>query len=172
MTFQLITIFSLLHIVGAALGAAYCTLAEIFYIKAASDGVVDKHERKYLRRLFRVLQIALPIVLCSAVGLIVLQYLVIDAPQRVLTAPFWASQTLVLVMILFGYTLEKRQSPWWIGSSAILMGWWMLAAIDFGYLNSFGYGIILLIYLLVTFLAAGIVGYARMWFWRPKIRNN
>ncbi len=172
MPLDFIALFGLLHLIGTFAGVAYSTFAEIFYIKAASDGVVDKHERKYLRRLFRALSIATPVVVISSIALIVLEYLIPGGQQDVATAQFWAAQTLIVAIVLFGRTLEKRQTPWWVASSAMLVGWWMLLAIDLGYLASFGYTAIIMFYILLTFLAAGVIGYVRLWFWHPHMRKE
>lgn len=167
-TLALITLCALLHMVGAILGALYNTFAEVFYIKAASDGNIDAHERKYLRRLFRGLHAGVIIILFASIALIVLEYLVPDAPQAVLTGPFWAVQTITLAMLLFGYELSKRAAPWWLASAAMLAGWWMLVAIDAGLFNTLGYIPILVIYAIALLVLAGIVGYVRMWIGQPK----
>ena len=38
------------------------TFAEVFYTKASSDDTIDRHERKYLRRLFRGLKFGMVLV--------------------------------------------------------------------------------------------------------------
>ena len=88
MTFQFIQFFALLHIVGALVGAVSVTYAEVFYIKAASDGNIDAHERKYLRRLYRGITIGSLILIFAGSALMTLEYLVPYAPQSVLNGAF------------------------------------------------------------------------------------
>lgn len=162
MTSSLIPLAGALHTLGAVIGAAFVTYAEIFYTFSASDGKIDHHERKYLRHLYRGLKFGLVLVIVSATALIVLEYLVPDAPQDVLLAPFWFLQTLTILILVYGWRLSKGREAWWIASAAILTAWWMMVAIDFGYLNSFGYVMLAMLYVLVTFIAAGILHYIRV----------
>lgn len=167
MSINPVTIIATLYFLGVVIGTAYTTLAEISYLRAASDGDVDAHERKYLRRLYRGMHFGMSLVLCTAIALIVLEYLVAGAPQDVLAAPFWAAQTITAAMVYFGWSLEKRQTPWWVASAGIVVGWWMLAFLDLGYFNNYPYVAIIMMYILLLFIIAGIVGYIRLWTWKP-----
>ena len=167
MTESLIPFIAGLHTLGALIGVGFVTYAEVFYTKAASDGVIDHHERKYLRHLFQGLQFGMLLVLFSGIALIVLEYLVPDAQQEVLAAPFWALQTLTVFVIFQAYRLNEKKASWWFASAAILTGWWTILSIDLGYFNQFGYITILITYLLMTFIVAGVLGYFRV-LMRPK----
>jgi hypothetical protein len=160
-TLALIPYVVMLHTLGALIGAGTVTFAEIFYTSAASDGVIDHHERKYLRRIFHALRYGMVLVLFSGFALIVLEYLVTDAPQDVLAAPFWALQTLTFFVLVLAARLSKREAPWWFASAGILVAWWMILFIDVGYLNAYGYVEIMLMYIVSTFVVAGILGYVR-----------
>jgi hypothetical protein len=162
MTLQLISLAALLQTFGALIGAGMTTFAEIFYIEAAADGKIDHHERKYLRRMYNSLRFGMSVVVISGIALIVLEYLVPDAPQDVLVAPFWALETLILIVVLLGRSISEKVSEWWVASSAVLAGWWMILFIDLGFANSFGYIQILVLYMFLTFLFASLFGYARV----------
>lgn len=162
MTSALLPFVAMLHTLGALIGAGFVTFAEVFYTQAASDGKIDHHERKYLRHLFHGLKFGMILVILSAMALIVLEYLVPDAPQDVLAAPFWFLQTLTLLVLTFGWMLSKDRAAWWFSSAAILVAWWMMLAIDLGYLNSFGYIMLVMMYLLATFIVAGVLHYVRV----------
>ena len=162
MTESLIPIAVAFHTLGALIGVGFVTFAEVFYTKAASDGVIDHHERKYLRHLFHGLQFGMVMVILAGVALIVLEYLVPNAPQDVLAAPFWALQTLTVFVILMAYRLAERKTSWWFGSAAILTGWWTILSIDLGFFNNFGYLTILFTYLIMTFIVAAVLGYFRV----------
>jgi uncharacterized membrane protein YhdT len=161
---QFIPFFALLHIVGALVGTVSVTYAEIFYIKAASDGNIDKHERKYLRRLYRGITIGTLILIFAGSALMTLEYLVPYAPQSVLTAPFWTIQILTLLILLMGYIISKKEATWAIGSGIIFTAWWMVLFIDLGFTNSLGYAELFIIYIIAAAIVSGILWYARKLF--------
>jgi hypothetical protein len=163
MGLELVPLLAALSTLGALIGAGFTTYAEIFFTHAASDGEIDHHERKYLRRLFKGFAFGITLVLFSNIALIVLEYLVPSAPQAVLAAPFWTLQTLTLLIIFVGWLLSKRRIPWWLGSTAVLTAWWMLLFIDLGSFNTSGFLDLLFTYVLVTALVAGVLSYLRMY---------
>ena len=158
----LIPILVALNTFGALIGVGFTTFAEIFYTHAVSDGEIDHHERKYLRHLFKGFTFGITLVLFSNLALIVLEYLVPDAPQAVLAAPFWALQTLTLLIIATGWLLSKRRIAWWLGSAMVLTAWWVMLFIDLGSFNTSSFLTLVFEYILVTGLVAGLLSYARM----------
>jgi hypothetical protein len=164
MTSELLSFFLELHTLGAIICAGYVAFAEFFYTKAASDGIIDHHERKYLRHLFSGLRFGMSIVLVSSIALIVLEYLLPDSPQDVLSAPFWALQTLTLLVLFFAWLLSRKNAEWWFVSAAILTGWWMMLLIDLGYLQQFQltYFMYLLLYFVVSLVLSGVLSYIRI----------
>jgi hypothetical protein len=171
MTELLIPYVVMLHTLGALIGAGVTTFAEIFYTEAAADGRIDHHERKYLRRMYRALKLGMSLVLVTGIALIILEYLVSDATQDVLAAPFWALQTFTLLIILLASLISQKKAPWGLASSGILTAWWMMLLIDLGYLNSLGYLMIVITYLLSTCIVAGAFGYLRT-LMRPKDKTG
>jgi hypothetical protein len=157
MTATLIPIAAFLHVLGAVIGAGLATFSEITYLQAAADGRIDHHERKYLRRLFHGLHVGMALVLFSGFALVVLEYLVPDAQQQVLFAPFWAVQTLALILLMLGALLSRHLIKWRFASAAILGGWWVLLLADLGYLNSLHYFGILMIFVIVSFILVGVL---------------
>ena len=162
MDLALIPILAALNTFGALVGTGMTTFAEIFYTHAVSDGEIDHNERKYLRRLFKGFTFGITLVLLSNIALIVLEYLVPDASQAVFAAPFWALQTLALLIIITGWLLSKRRIAWWLGSAMVLTAWWVMLLIDLGFFNTTGFLVLAFDYILVTALVAGILGFARM----------
>ncbi|MDR3546979.1 MAG: hypothetical protein P4M11_01655 [Candidatus Pacebacteria bacterium] len=162
MTTQLIPLLAILNTLGALIGTGMTTFAEVFYTHAVSDGEIDHHERKYLRRLFRGFAFGITLVILSNIALIVFEYLVPYAPESVLTVPFWSLQILTLIIIFVGWLLSKRQIQWWLGSSAVLVAWWLILLIDLGLLNAAGFFEIIFTYIIATILAAGALSYLRM----------
>ncbi len=167
MTLALIQLAILTNVIGALLGTAFTTYAEIYYTIAASDGRIDHHERKYLRHLFRGLRFGMTLVLLSGIALIVLEYLVPSGQQAVLASPFWMLETLIFLVLILGRQLSEKRVTWWLGSAGVLSAWWMILLIDFGVFNQFGYLILVSLYVLTTLVVAGILGYIRMWLWHP-----
>jgi hypothetical protein len=162
MTSELLSFFAILHTAGALIGVGMVTFAEVFYTKAASDGIIDHHERKYLRHLFNGLRFGMTLVLVSSFGLIVLEYLIPNAPQDVLAAPFWTLQTLTLLVLLFGSMLSRKRGAWWFASAAVLTAWWIMLLIDLGFLNQFSYFMYLFTYIAATLIVAALLGYLRI----------
>jgi hypothetical protein len=159
---QLIPVIAAISTFGALIGAGFTTYAEIFFDHAVSDGEIDHHERKYLRRLFKGFAFGITLVLFSNLALIVLEYLIPDAPQSVFAAPFWAMQILTLLIIVTGLMLSKRRIQWWLGSATVITAWWMLLLIDLGYFNTSGFLDLVFIYVIVTALVASTLSFLRM----------
>jgi hypothetical protein len=159
MNLDLITVAAVLHTFGAALGTALVTFAEVFYIEAAIDGKIDHHERKYLRHLFRSMKFGITLVAATGIALIVLEYLVPDAPRQVYAASFWATQIFTIFIILLAALLAKRLVSWRFGSAGILAGWWMLLVTDLGYFINSSFSVIISSYLVLSLVLAAALYY-------------
>ncbi len=158
----LIFVIALIHALGAGIGAAGITFAEVRYLKAVADGNIDTHERDYIRTTFWALRWGMAIVLLSSIALGIVQYQLPGAPQAVLAVSFWASTTIALVIILAGYALAKGIMPWSIASALGFAGWWMILLIDAWRGLASGYVALLFIYILFVFASMLVWGYARI----------
>jgi hypothetical protein len=154
-------VLALVHTLGAALGAAGVTFAEILYLKASADGRIDRRERDYVRAAFWALKWGMGVVLLSSIALIFAQYAAGGA-QLVLMPAFWASLTLALVILLCGYELSKKRIPWAVATGFGFAAWWAILAIDAWRGIPLGYGPILFSYLVFAFISMGAWGYARL----------
>ncbi len=150
-----------IHAIGAALGAGGVTFAEIFYTKATADGRIDRREQEYFRATFWALQWGLLTVLISGIALTIIQYFLPNSPQAVLYAPLWMQNTLALVIIIAAWFVSRRAFPWWVGSSLIFAGWWMMLVLDAYRTASVSYFWLWWAYALLFFLSALGWGYAR-----------
>jgi len=159
---NLIIFFTVLHTLGAALGALGVTFAEILYLKATRDGRVDAREREYIRTTFFALRWGLTLVLLSGVVLGIIEYQNPNAAQGVLFAPLWFQNTLALIIIATGYALAKNRIPWWLGSSALLTSWWFTLVIDAWRSVPFSYLSLVISFIVLTFIAAGALSYVRL----------
>ena len=158
----LIAILSLVHTLGAAIGAAGITFAEVLYLKVSADGRIDDRERDYIRTTFWALKWGMATVLVSAIALIIAQYQDSAAMQAVVTPAFWASLTLALVVLLSGYELAMKRIPWLVATSFGFAAWWMILILDAWKGLDAGYLGLLFFYLLFAFLSMGAWGYARL----------
>jgi hypothetical protein len=151
----------LVHTLGAALGAAGITFAEVLYLKASADGRIDRRERDYVRSAFWALKWGMGAVLLSSIAVIFAQYAA-GGEQLVLLPAFWASLTLALVILLCGYELARKRIPWTVATGFGFAAWWAILVIDAWRGIPLGYVSILLSYLVFAFLSMGAWGYARM----------
>lgn len=158
----LLAVLSVIHTLGAAIGAAGITFAEITYLKATADGRIDSRERNYIRTTFWALKWGMATVLVSSVAIIFLQYQDATATQTVMTPAFWTQLTLTLVVLLAGYELAKKRVPWLVATSFGFAAWWMILVLDAWHGVSGGYLAFVFFYLLFAFVSLGVWGYLRM----------
>lgn len=156
------TLLITVHTIGAALGAGGATYAEVFYTKAIADGVIDTRERDYFARSYWALRYGMTTVLLSGIALIVVQYFLPDSPEAVLYAPLWMQNTLALLITLCAWALSRGDIAWWLGSSIVFSGWWMILVLDAFQGFSFSYLLLLFVYVIAIFLTAAFWGYARI----------
>jgi hypothetical protein len=150
-----------LHTIGAALGAGGALYAELFYTKAIADGRIDTHERAWFSTTYFGLAWGMLIVLLSGLALIIVQYFLPDSPQAVLYAPLWMQNTLALVVTFAAWLMSRRSLPWWLGSSLVFAGWWMMLALDAWQGVSVPYLTLLFIYVLAVFGSGFFWSYMR-----------
>jgi len=164
----LINVLSVIHALGAAVGAGGITFAEILYLKASADGRIDERERDYIRTTFWALKWGMATVLLSAIALIIAQYQIPAQAQAVTTPAFWAQLTLALVVLLAGYELARKRAPWLVATSFGFAAWWMILILDAWRGADAGYLALLFFYLLAAFISMGAWGYARMLITKPS----
>lgn len=151
----------MVHTLGAALGAVGVTFAEFFYTRAVADGKIDTCEKKHIHRTLWALQWGVCTVVLSGLALIIVEYFIPEGSQAVLTAPFWMTHTLTLVVITFGFLISRSLVPWWLGSATAFSAWWMMLALD-GWRNvPLGYVALLLAYVLFTVAVVVVFHYVR-----------
>ncbi len=151
-----------LHLLGAALGAGGVLFAEIFYTKAIADGRITEKEREYFATTYWSLRWGMTTVLLSGIALIVVQYLLPNSPEAVLYAPLWMQNTLILIITAVGWMLSRDLVSWWVGSSMVFAGWWMILVLDAFQTFSFPYLLLLSAYAVAIFVSAAFWGYARV----------
>jgi len=111
------------HLIGVALGAGGATFAEIFYLKAKRDGVVEPFEVDYIKNTVTVLRIGLAILILSGFGFFLLHRFS-GAGLSILDAQLWAKLTIVLVLIFNAFLMQARKIPMWLASSISITSWY------------------------------------------------
>jgi hypothetical protein len=156
------TLLIAFHTLGAALGAAGATYAEIIYTKAMADGRIDRREREYFMTTYWALQWGMLTVLVTGLALVVVQFFLPASPDATLYEPLWIQNTLALIITVSAWMLGRSFISWGIGSALVFAGWWMLLILDCFRDYSFSYLGLLFIYVFLAFCSAVFWGYARV----------
>lgn len=148
-----LTIF---HIIGAVLGAGGATFAEIFYIKAIKDGIIEPLEADYLKTVYRILRIGTFILVLSGFGYLVF-YRMSGQEELIYNQRLWAKFTIVLIILFNALLLQAKKIPIWLGSAISLTSWY--SALILGIWRSLEAPIfeILTIYFVAIFIVAAIL---------------
>ena len=112
-----------LHIIGTALGVGGATLAEIFYLRASRDGVIDIEEAGFLKTTYRVLRVGMLLLVLSGFGYLIL--LRIAGPIAPLYSPrLWAKLTITMILLAGVIAWQAKKVPMWLGSPISLVSWY------------------------------------------------
>lgn len=140
------------HIVGTALGVGGVTFAEIFYLKALRDGVVDPMESDFLRTIYTVMRVGLILAVFSGFGFLIL-YRAVGATELLYSPVLWAKLTIIGLLVANAIAIHARAIPMSIGAAVSLVSWY--AALSLGVFRGleYPYIAIMLIYAAVVVLA-------------------
>lgn len=153
-------LLTILHVVGIALGAGGAFFAEIFYIRAIRDGIIDPTEGDFLKTTYRMLRIGTVLLIFSGFGFFVVARLTGHA-DLLYVAKYWAKETLVIIILVNAILLQTKRVPFWLGSAISLTSW--SAALVIGAWRHIPgtYTEIMLVYLLAVPLTAGVLEFIR-----------
>lgn len=149
------------HALGAALGAAGVTFAELFYTQAVIDGKISSCEKKHIMHTLWALRWGVSITVFANVTLVLIEYFIPDGAQTVLTAPFWMQHTLMVIVLVCGILISRNAIPWWIGSSAAFTAWWMMLGIDLARNTPMNYIGLVVLYVILTLAVGAAFSYGR-----------
>ena len=152
----------MVHALGAALGAAGVTFAELFYTRAVVDGKINTCEKEHIRHTLWALRWGVMVVVLSGIALVTVEYFLPNSAQTVLTVPFWMIHTLTVIVIIFGFLISRSLVPWWIGSAAAFTAWWMMLALHGWRTIPMSYLALLIAYILLTLFVAAMFHYVRV----------
>lgn len=99
-------IIVIVHLVGAALGLATATIADIFFFRFLKDLRISKFEASILKNLSEIIWVALGILIISGVALYIPHADELNASPK-----FWTKMIIVLVIIINGVLLNLVVSP-------------------------------------------------------------
>jgi hypothetical protein len=78
--------------------------------------------------------------------------------------------TLAIIITIAAWLMSRRAFPWWLGSSVVFAGWWMMLVLDAWQGISVPYLTLLFAYVISVFIAGGIWSYIRTYVQHRKIK--
>lgn len=108
------------HLIGAVLGVGGATFIEINLVRALRDGKMDPIEIGYMKTSVRVTRIGTIISIISGLSFLFLSTRYLDNPI------FWAKMTILAIVLVNAYLLEKHKMPLWLGSPLSFVSWYFL----------------------------------------------
>ncbi|MEK7549225.1 MAG: hypothetical protein AAB496_01920 [Patescibacteria group bacterium] len=150
-TFLIIT-----HLIGTVLGAGGATFAEIFYLKAKRDGVIEPLEIDYLKTIYFILRIGLFILIISGFGFLLL-YRLMGNGEALLNSKLWAKLGIVVILVLNAFLIQAKKIPMWLGASISITSWYGALILGAWRTLDASFVSIIIIYIIAVFIVAGIL---------------
>ena len=147
---------------GALAGAVAAVWGEMEYIRAMRNGEIDKAERAHLNVIARGLRFGMSILLLSSLGLVLVDYILRASLQPALSASYWISISLALLIIGISWSLSRRRISFAYGSAIVFTAWWFLAFLSTGQLPGLSFGAAVALLLVTTVIFYALLQYARM----------
>jgi len=135
---------------GACVGVFTAIWGELAHIRAMRDGKIDTAERAHLRVIAHGLRFGMTLLLLASFALVVIAYTLHWTPQPALTASYWTSIALALLIIVVSWALSRRRISFPLGSAAALTAWWLLAYLTLGQLPMYSFGSVIALYVVLT----------------------
>jgi hypothetical protein len=139
------------HIIGTALGVGSATLAEIFFLKSARDGVIDPQEGSTLKTIYTVLRVGMVILVLSGFGFLVL-YRLTGQAELIYQPKLWAKLTIILILLLGVIGWRARKVPALLDSAVSLTSWYAALVLGIWRSAEAGYATIMLSYVAAVVL--------------------
>lgn len=103
---SLYTVFTILHILGAVVGAGGALASDVIFIKSIGDGRINKTEFSFLNALSAIVWIGLILLIGSGIGLFSL-----DSARFLASTKFGAKITIVAIILLNGLLFHFLHIP-------------------------------------------------------------
>ena len=150
------TFLIIIHLIGTVLGVGGATFAEIFYLKAKKDGVIEPLEIDYLRTIYFILRIGLFILVITGFGFL-LFYRLNGYGEGLLNPKLWAKLAIVAILILNTFLIQIRKIPMWLGASVSLTSWYGAMILGSWRTLDASFASIIIVYIIAVFIMAGIL---------------
>ena len=150
-----------LHLLGAALGCAGITFAEILYLMATKDGRIDTREQSYIRSTYWAMKWGLSLALLSGLLLTIMQYQAALPNQVVMYSALWMQDALALFIIFSGWALAAKRASWWFATAVSFSAWWMMLLLHAWLTIPLSFASLFFLYVLFVAATAIILGYVR-----------
>lgn len=146
---------------GASVGALTAVWSEFAYIRAMRDGKVDTAERAHLQVIARGLRFGMVLLLLASLALVAVDYNLRVSPQPALSASYWTSVALSLLIIYVSWALSRHRIPFAFGSAIVFTAWWFLAFLTIGQLPALSFGSSVALLVLATGVFYAVLQYGR-----------
>ena len=150
-TFLIIT-----HLIGTVLGVGGATFAEIFYLKAKRDGIIEPLEVDYLRTVYFILRIGLFILIISGFGFLLL-YRLMGNGEALLNPKLWTKLLIVVILGFNAFLIQAKKIPMWLGASISLTSWYGTLTLGAWRTLDASFISIIIVYVIAVFIVAGIL---------------
>ena len=147
---------------GVSVGAFTAVWSEIAYIRAMRDGHIDTAERAHMNVIARGLRFGMVLLLLASLALVVLDYYLHVSLQPALSASYWTSTMLALLIIYIAWALSRRRVSFALGSAIIFTAWWFLAFLTIGQLPVLSFGSAIAVLVVATAIFYAVLQYGRM----------
>ena len=155
------------HLIGTVLGVGGATFAEIFYLKAKKDGVIEPLEIDYLRTIYFILRIGLFILVITGFGFL-LFYRLIGAGEVLLNPKLWAKLGIVVILVFNAFLIQTKKIPMWLGASVSLTSWYGAMILGAWRTLDASFASIIIVYIIAVFIMAGILKLIRRYLKIPQ----
>src|SRR3989338_2276433 len=152
----LVGFLTVIHVVGVALGAGGAFFAEVFYLRAIRDGIIDPTESDFLKTTYRMLRIGTILLIITGFGLF-LYFRLNGRSEFLYNSRYWIKETLLIIILCNALLLQARRMPVLLGSAISLASW--TAALVVGAWRSIPgtYVEIMLVYLVLVPVTAWVL---------------
>lgn len=121
---MIIILVSILQSVAISLGVGCSTLAIVNFFVAIADGTIDETERKMMGVVYKILRIAMILILITTAVITV--YAFLNLSGNSFSAFVFAVWTLIGVLYLNSYLMTKKKMPSTIGPALQASTWYTL----------------------------------------------
>ncbi|MCB9815594.1 hypothetical protein H6785_03400 [Candidatus Nomurabacteria bacterium] len=154
----LITVVTILQTISVSLGVGSSTLAIVNFFVAIADGKIDETERRMMGVVYKVLRVAMVLILVTTVVLTALEGSVSGLEH--LSGFTWSELFVILILFINSMLMTAHLMPSTFGPALQAGSWYALgtlAGIEILGQTGFTFGEFLMSYITWLILAVGIV---------------